>query len=353
MNINSTTNLTKIKFDTSQALVNKNDKIKEKCVPDEITIIPWEDMDYEKCIGKDGNEFEVVSYYKIKEEVLNKDYLDVFSSKAQGEDVKCYDYYVKNFIAEITKNLSDSSSLNDDVQSLENGINDLVKELKKNTLEGVSNNIENLKTEFSVNGVNFTLKELMDSSKVMEYVKFTIPNIKSGLDYDNYAEMGIAKGKVNTYAEKNLNTDQQRLLNSTMSARIQKIINSVPEKIDENYKKSIVVDVDNKFYGIKNVQTATNIEYAKNIMNVFENVDYSSKESFEKATQVYRDLIKPVLESAGIKNMGRNQALTDTINYEVNRLKSLFDENCKSVILSIDRVKKVLGNSKKIIDVWR
>lgn len=353
MNINSTTNLTKIKFDTSQALVNKNDKIKEKCVPDEITIIPWEDIDYEKCIGKDGNEFEVVSYYKIKEEVLNKDYLDVFSSKAQGEDVKCYDYYVKNFIAEITKNLSDSSSLNDDVQSLEKGISDLVKELKKNTLEGVSNNIENLKTEFSVNGVNFTLKELMDSSKVMEYAKFTIPNIKSGLDYDNYAEMGIAKGKVNTYAEKNLNTDQQRLLNSTMSARIQKIINSVPERIDENYKKSIVVDVDNKFYGIKYVKTATNIEYAKNIMNVFENVDYSSKESFEKATQVYRDLIKPVLESAGVKNMGRNQALTDTINYEVNRLKSLFDENCKSVILSIDRVKKVLGNSKKIIDVWR
>lgn len=75
--------------------------------------------------------------------------------------------------------------------------------------------------------------------------------------------MGIAKGKVNTYGEKTLNLDQQKLLNDTMSKRMENIINSVPEKIDEIFKKSIVIDRNNDFYSIKNVAAATNKEYAK------------------------------------------------------------------------------------------
>ncbi|WP_027626424.1 hypothetical protein [Clostridium lundense] len=354
MNISSTTNLTEVKFDTSQALGIKNVNIKEeKKSAAEITFIPWEDMDYEKCIGKDGKKFEVVSYYKVKGETLNKDYLDVFSSKAQGKDVKCYDYYVKNFLAKITKNFSDSGSLKNDEESLKKGIDDLVGEMKKNISKGISNNIENLNTKFNVNGVDFTLKELMDSSKVMDYANSILRTTGSGLNYENYAEMGIAKGKVNTYAEKNLNTDQQKLLNSTMSARIQKIIDSVPEKVDETYKKGIVVDKNNKFYAIKNVQAATNIEYAKEIMDTFANVDYSNIESFEKATEIYRNLIKPVLESAGVINIGRNQALTDTTNYEINKFKSLFDESYKRVFLSAAEVRKMFGNSKNVIDICR
>lgn len=102
-----------------------------------------------------------------------------------------------------------------------------------------------------------------------------------------------------------------------MSARIENIINSVPEKLDETFKKAIVIDKNNEFYSMKNIQGATNIEYARKIMNTFSNVDYSNTESFEKAINEYRTLIKPVLESAGVKNIGRNQSLTDTTNYDI------------------------------------
>lgn len=351
---NKNDNIKEMKFDTSEALRIENVNIKGKDrAPAEITFIPWEDMNYEKCIGKDGKEFEVVSYYKVKGETLNKDYLDVFSSEAQGKEVKCYDYYVKNFVAEITKNFSDSGSLKNDVESLKKGIGNLVEEIKKNISNGISNNIEKLNTKFKVNGVDFTLEELMDSSKVMDYAKSKLPTIKSGLDYEDYAEMGIVKGKVNTYAEKNLNTEQQKLINSTMSARIQKIIDSVPEKIDEDYKKGIVLDKNNRFYGIKNVAAATNNQYAQEIMHTFENVDYSNVHSFEKATEIYKSLIKPVLESFGVENIGRNQALTYTTNYEISKFKSLFDENYKSITSSVAGVRKIFGNSKNVIDVCR
>lgn len=351
--ISNTTNLAKIKFDTSDALGIKNGKTKENCYPYEVTTIPWDDMYDEKCIGKDGKEFEVVSYYKIKEEVLNKDYVDVFSSKAQGKDVKCYEYYVKNFIVQATKNFSDCSSLQDDTKSIKKGINNLILEMKKNTSKGISNNMQNLKTKFNVNAVDFTLKELMDSSKIMDYARSTMPTIRSGLSYRDYAELGIVKGKINTYGEKNLNKDQQKLLNLNIAARVKKIIDSVPERIDENYKKNIVKDLDNKFFGIKNVQAATNVEYAKKIMNTFENVDYSNIKSFEKATKSYRKLIKPVLEAAGIINMARNKALTETTDYEISKLKPLADVSYEKIISSADKVRRKFGNPRNIIYVRR
>lgn len=91
----------------------------------------------------------------------------------------------------------------------------------------------------------------------------------------------------------------------------------------------------------------------KKIMDTFANMDYYNMRNFEKATEDYRKLKKPVLESAGIKNMGRNQSLTDVTNYEINKFKFLFDESYKRVFLSAAEVRKMFGNSKNIIDVCR
>ncbi|GAA0742078.1 hypothetical protein [Clostridium oceanicum] len=353
MNIGSTTNLAKVKFDTSNALGIKNAKTKEKPYPYEITIIPWDDMFDQKCIGKDGKEFKVVSYYKIKGEVLNKDYVDVFSSKSQGKDVKCYDYYVENFIVQATRNFSDCSSLKDDRKSLKKGIDNLILEMKNNTSKGISNNMENLKTKFNVNGVDFTLKKLMDSSKIMDYARSVMPVIRSGLSYEDYAELGIVKGKINTYGEKNLNKDQQKLLNLNISARVEKIIASVPQRIDEKFIKNIVKDLDNKFYGIKNVQVATNIEYARKIMNTFENVDYSNIKSYEKATKSYGKLITPVLKAAGIVIMSIRDDLAETVEYQISSLKPLADVSYENIIKTADEVRRNCGNPRNIINVCR
>lgn len=354
MNVSSAINSTKIKFDESQILENKNTDIKkgEKAAT-EITFIPWEDTDYEKCIGKDGKEFEVVSYSKVKGENLNKDYLDVFSSKAQGENDKCYDYYVNNFISEVTKNFSDSGTLKKDQESLKKGINNLISEMKNNNSKDISNNMQDLNTKFNVNGVDFTFKELMDSSKIMDYATSMLPTMGSGLDYEDYAKMGIVKGKVNTYAEKNLNEDQQKLIDSTVSARIQKVVDAALKGMNENYKHGMAIDKNNKFYSIRNVEFATNKEYAQEIMNNFAKVDYSNIKSFEKAEEAYKGLIKPVLESEGVINMGRDEALNDTTNYEISKFQSLFDESYESIISSVPQVRKMFGNSKHVIDVCR
>ncbi|ADK17032.1 MULTISPECIES: hypothetical protein [Clostridium] len=350
-------NITKAKFDTSKALKIENANVNEtNRTPSEILYIPSEDIDYEKCTGKDGKEFTVTSYCKIKGETLNKDYLDVFASKAQGKDVSYYDYYVNNFVAKIAQNFSDSSSLKEDEKSIKKGITDLIGEMKRNISKGISNNIENLNTKFKVNGVDFTLKELVDSSKVMDYA-CSIVNTLGGMDYSDYAEMGIAKGKVSSYAEKNLNVEQQKLLNSTMSARIQKVIDSEPEistVIEDlkrvNIKIDMVTDKNSKYYAVKSLERATNKEYAQKIMDTFANVDYSNAKSFDKAIEEYKVLIKPVLEEAGIKNMGKNDALDYTIDYEANNLKTLFDKDYKRVISSSVKLKTLYGHS---LDVYR
>lgn len=354
---NKNGNITKAKFDTSKALKIENANVNEENrAPSEILYIPSEDMDYEKCTGKDGKEFTVTSYCKIKGENLNKDYLDVFASKAQGKDVNYYDYYVNNFIAKIAQNFSDSSSLKEDEKSIKKGIDDLTLEMKRNISKGVSNNIENLNTKFKVNGVNFTLKELVDSSKVMDYA-CSIINTLGGMDYNDYAEMGIAKGKVSSYAERNLNAEQQKLLNSTMSARIQKVIDSVPEisTVIENLKRvnikiDMVTNKNSKYYAVKSLERATNKEYAQKIMDTFANVDYSNEKSFDKAIEEYKILIKPTLEEEGIINMGKNDALDYTINYEANNLKTLFDKDYKRVISSSVKLKSLYGHS---LDVYR
>lgn len=59
--------------------------------------------------------------------------------------------------------------------------------MEKNISKGIFNNIENLNTNFNVNGVDFTFKELMDSSKVINYANSILMNTGSGLDYVNYA----------------------------------------------------------------------------------------------------------------------------------------------------------------------
>ncbi|QXE19027.1 hypothetical protein [Clostridium sp. 001] len=349
--------ITKAKFDTSKALKIENANVNEtNRAPSEILYIPSEDIDYEKCTGKDGKEFTVTSYCKIEGETLNKDYLDVFASKAQGKDVNYYDYYVNNFVAKIAQNFSDSSSLKEDETSIKKGITDLVGEMKRNISKGVSNNIENLNTKFKVNGVDFTLKELVDSSKVMDYA-CSIVNTLGGMDYSDYAEMGIAKGKVSSYAEKNLNVEQQKLLNSTMSARIQKVIDSEPEistVIEDlkrvNIKIDMVTDKNSKYYAVKSLERATNKEYAQKIMNTFANVDYSNTKSFDKAIEEYKVLIKPVFEEAGVINMGKNDALDYGINYEANTLKTLFNKDYKRVISSSVKLKSLHGHS---LDVYR
>lgn len=187
----------------------------------------------------------------------------------------------------------------------------------------------------------------------MDYANSMLPIIKSGLDYVDYAKMGIVKGKVSTYAEKNLNRDQQKLIDSTISTRIEKIIDAALEGVDELYKKGIATDKNNKFYAIKNAECATNREYAEEIMYNFAKVDYSNRESFQKATEKYKDLIKPVLESEGVINMGRNEALTDTINYQIGKFQSLFNESYESIISSVSEVKKRFGKSKFVVDVCR
>ncbi|BCN29595.1 hypothetical protein bsdtb5_08900 [Anaeromicropila herbilytica] len=354
MKLTSVTDLSQVRFDSSEAIRNTNTSVSEEYrAADKITYIPWEDMKHQVSIGKDGKEFSVpIGYYKMNNENLTRDYMDVFSSKAQGKDVSNYEYYVKNFITDITKDFSDSSSVKNDEVSIEKGVGDLVSEMQENKSLGISNEIGNLKTKFSVNGVDFTIKELMDSKKTMDYATSMIPTTGSGLDYMNFGDMGIAKGKVRTFAEQNLNKEQQDLLNSTISARVEKIINSVPEKVNPNYLKDKIIDENNKFYSIKNTQAATNTEYARKIMDTFENVDYTDIDSFKKASQEYRRLIKPVCESFGVINIGRNQALTDVINYEINRFEKFYDESYQRVYLTPDEFKEKIRTAKNVIDIY-
>ncbi|NFG61348.1 hypothetical protein [Clostridium sp. CMCC3677] len=67
----------------------------------------------------------------------------------------------------------------------------------------------------------------------------------------------------------------------------------------------------------------------------------------------YKDFEDVFYSKAQGKNIGRNQSLTDTTNYNIKKLKSLFDESYKRVFLSAAEVRKMFGNSKNVIDIFR
>ncbi len=219
-----------------------------------------------------------------------------------------------------------------------------------------------------VEDVKFTHKELEACKDVAKKAISYFSKTSIGLDYEDYAKIGIAINTVNTYAKKNLNEEQAEVVNNGMEKYFNSLIQAEekrhknPEylidnregvgttgelnkyyalrhKLDKNaaesFKKFVLEshlpeDVAARF--IKNLdgavkngsleQSATNIEYAKKIKTLFQNMDIMDEASVKNVFEQYEILMTPAYKALGFQNSYFDTRVTNTIENDVKKFIS-------------------------------
>lgn len=206
---------------------------------------------------------------------------------------------------------------------------------------------------YQVGGVYFSKEELEQCRMVM---KTATDNMTCGigrnanLDYENYAQMGIAAGTVKKYAAENLTEEQAAVVNKAMQEYNEALVNmeqdmmsdgtyldSPYEGLNEYYGKVHLLN-DSEIEAINNlkkelgkltgryyepttsgaisvVQTATNKELIGNITDLFSNLDYSDEEAVNKAMEQYKRWMTPAYTAAGMNDL--HGSLTRVLNEDV------------------------------------
>ena len=172
------------------------------------------------------------------------------------------------------------------------GINALVKEMKENISKGIANTPDNLKTEFSVDGMKFTWKELTDMYKTGAYIDKFLAAGGSGT-YTTYSHIGIAKAYVHK-SELGLTEDQVKFLSE-----------AVEKKIDRKLESSRLIlelataDKQNPMWegyyigGTRTQPVASNTKMISEITEAFSKIDPNDKSTYDAAVERFQEIMRP------------------------------------------------------------
>lgn len=171
------------------------------------------------------------------------------------------------------------------------GINALVKEMKENISKGIANMPDNLKTEFSVDGMKFTWKELTDMYKTGAYIDKFLAAGGSGT-YTTYSHIGIAKAYVHK-SELGLTEKQVKFLSD-----------AVEKKIDRKLESSRLIfelaaaDRQNPMWegyyigGTNTQPVASNTKMISEIAEAFSKIDPNDKSTYDAAVDKFEDVMQ-------------------------------------------------------------
>ncbi len=204
---------------------------------------------------------------------------------------------------------------------------------------------------YIVGGVSFTKEELEKCRMVMKSAVNGISGGIGNLDYENYARMGIAAGSVKTYASKQFNEEQAKVISHAMDEYNEALIKAEKDimsdgtytdsdfgKVSEYYGKAHILS-EGELAALNNmkdelskisgdtyahsekglavlVQSATNQKLTGELMDIFSNVDMSDKNALNRAYARYEELMKPVYEAYGMND--EHGGLTRVINQDIN-----------------------------------
>ena len=213
-------------------------------------------------------------------------YVGIFEKYAKGE-ISEYDF--EGYIAGAEKAMG--SALNNGFfYSITRGVYNLVDEMKENLKNGVANTLDNLKTKFTIEGRDFTYKEMSAIQKTGSYLQKMIGG-NSPCSYDDYMKMGMARA----YAYKpelGLTRDQADVLRIAAERRINERL--------ENNKKWIEIAASEEqnsrwkgYYIGGTIAVASNTQIISGIVKAFSEMDPTDPSSVENAVKRYQELLKP------------------------------------------------------------
>lgn len=192
------------------------------------------------------------------------------------------------------------------------------------TTELLENHYENSDRAFVIDGVEFSGDEMKAVKEVVSSaVKSVGKRAGSNLDYNDYAKMGIAENQVRAYAAENLTEEQAEVVNRTVSAYMNQMIQKEmePSYVLENsyygkrdagdhiaaikqYTKDMVANSNlpeqtKRVFAAKKVDSpvmtisASNAELANSIRSTFANVNMADEAEWKSIFQQYQKWMKP------------------------------------------------------------
>ncbi len=232
---------------------------------------------------------------------------------------------------------------------------------------------------YDVNGVTFSNEEMKACKEVVKNAFSFLPTMGSDLDYENYASMGIATNMVSSYASENLTQEQAQIVNDCFESYLTNLIQAENKRhCREEYYLDDTDGVGdtgelNKYYSVRMrmsdetadslksqltanitqktretlhanlnharesgsvVQSASNKEVAKSIMELFKNVNLQDGDAINNILKRYREIITPAYKSFGLQNTANSNSLTNVIEQDISRF-DIQIVNARTVISNV------------------
>ncbi len=265
---------------------------------------------FQTVVGHDGSKFEVGYRYNYQTgDCYDSNYFDVLVRKASGDEDFYFNEYFQNMAVDIISNFSTASTYKSDLAHVRSSINAAVKEMRENIKSGSENPTENLRTKITIGGVEWGVKELVDTSSLIRN-SFDGIDRTITMDYIEYAKMGLSIGNVQNFADKHLNKEQSDMVKSVLQARA----NYYDKRIDENAEKhkdkwinAKTSEQRQKYYKYGYYVSATNEELRNSIRNLFASIGKST--DLAGALSQYNQLIPPTLKASGVSESSFAQVL--------------------------------------------
>lgn len=232
---------------------------------------------------------------------------------------------------------------------------------------------------YNVDGVTFSNEEMKSCKEVVKNALSVLPIKGSDLDYEDYAMMGIAQNMVDAYGKENLTKEQAEVLNQSVEAYINELIQA--EKDRQNSSGCFIDETDyigpngnlNEYYAVRTkmsdeavaslksqltsnlpentrktllanlehaqsvgsvVQSASNSQLADRIRTLFHNMNLNDNLEIADVYEQYREIMTPVYNAFGVENNFNNNSLTNVLEQDVQRF-SLQIANARAVIMNV------------------
>lgn len=232
---------------------------------------------------------------------------------------------------------------------------------------------------YNVDGVTFSNEEMKSCKEVVKNALSVLPIKGSDLDYEDYAMMGIAQNMVDAYGKENLTKEQAEVLNQSVEAYINELIQA--EKDRQNSSGCFIDETDyigpngnlNEYYAVRTkmsdeavaslksqltsnlpentrntllanlehaqsvgsvVQSASNSQLADRIRTLFHNMNLNDNLEIADVYEQYGEIMTPVYNAFGVENNFNNNSLTNVLEQDVQRF-SLQIANARAVIMNV------------------
>ena len=108
------------------------------------------------------------------------------------------------------------------------------------------------------------------------------------------------------------------------------LTSNIPQKTRE----TLLANLNHAIESGSVVQSASNKEVAKSIMELFKNVNLQDEDAINHILQQYREIIAPAYKSFGLQNTANSNSLTNVIEQDISRF-DIQIANARTVISNV------------------